>query len=141
MSKLTLTAARALVSTQAEEIARLLAKVDTLEAEIRDLKAPKTETKTETMGSNLVTIRPEIHVQAFRKALAIVDFKASVSDEFIANWSVLTNGEGNWVALVPKVSNRETNRFVSEFGRARASKGIVGNIYKNTGIWFHPPVK
>lgn len=96
---------------------------------------------TETPASNLVTIAPELHVKSFQWLLNYVGFTSQVSEEFMANWTILTNTEKNWVAFVPKVSNRETNRFCSEFGKKRAARQIVGNIYKNTGVWMNIPVK
>jgi hypothetical protein len=96
---------------------------------------------TETPASNLVQIAPELHVKSFGWLLNYVGFTAQVSEEFMANWTIYTNAEKNWVALVPKVSNRETNRFCSEFGKKRASRNITGNIYKNTGVWVNIPVK
>lgn len=90
---------------------------------------------------SLITIKPELHIASFGWILKTVGFTAPVSEEFMANWTILTNAEKNWVALVPKTVTRDTNRFCSEFGKKRAAKEITGNIYKNTGVWFNVPKK
>ena len=90
---------------------------------------------------SIVTIKPELQVISFKWILNLVGFTAPVSEEFMANWTIFTNAEKNWVALSPKKVTRDTNRFVSAFGRARAAKEITGNIYKNTGVWFNVPKK
>jgi hypothetical protein len=90
---------------------------------------------------SLITIAPELHVKAFGWILNIVGFTAQVSEEFMSSWTILTNAEKNWVALVPKTVNHDTNRFCSEFGKKRAARNIVGNIYKNTGVWMNIPAK
>jgi hypothetical protein len=97
--------------------------------------------KKEETVSSLVTIKPELHVQSFGWILKTVGFTAPVSEEFMANWTITTNAEKNWVALVPKTVNRDTNRFCSEFGKKRAARNIVGNIYKQTGVWMNIPAK
>jgi hypothetical protein len=91
--------------------------------------------------STMIKIPDEKHIEVFQWILNTIGFTVSVSEEFMKNWTIMVNDKKDLVTLVPKTVNKETTRFTSLFNKVRASSGLKGNYYKNTGLYLALPKK
>lgn len=108
---------------------------------ILKLGGAKKEESSPESNKPITVVPPEKHVEGFQWTLKTVGFTTPVSEEFMSNWTLYTNQKRNWIGMVPKTVTRDTTRFCSAFNQARAARGLEGNYWRKTGIYFKLPEK
>jgi len=110
-----------------EANARLLQKIQALEAEVLALKSPPVpQVKTEVKASTITSIND---------VLAKLEWEGSATGEFLSQFKFSVK-DGNWCSIQPWKATKGTQAFIKEINTLRFSKGIQGNWYNNTGIWM-----
>ena len=126
-TKITKTGLLAINAELVEANARLLQRLQALEAEALALKSPPVpQVKTEVKASTISSI-PDV--------LTKLEWKGSATAEFLAQFKFSVKN-GNWCCIVPWKATKATQEFIKEINGVRFSKNIQGNWYNNTGCWM-----